>query len=92
MVGILGRYDHGRFNLLRLLRCASCRLLLPGVTRADIISRSERTHLPLNLSQMSSDTEDSDGLGTFALCKEITSFAKHRNNKTSKDRGREEDH
>ena len=52
--------------------------------------RSERTPLPLNLSQMSSDTEDSGGLGMSAECKEITSLGKHTDN-TSKDR-REEDH
>ena len=34
------------------------------------ISRSQRTYLPLNLSQMSSNTEDSCGLGTFVVCKE----------------------
>ena len=68
------------------LRCAACGLL--GVTRRTyyIISRSQRTPLPLNLSQMSPDTE-----GMFAVWKEVISFGKHRN-KTSTDRGREEDH
>ena len=81
-----------RYNLLRLLRCAAGGLLevLPGHTDY-IISRSERTPLPLNLSQMSSNTEDSGYLGTFAVCKEITSLGKHTN-KTSKDSRREEDH
>ena len=63
--------------------------MLPGRTDYQI-SRSERTHLPLNLSQMSSDTEDSDGLGMSGACKEITSLGKHAN-KTSKDSRREED-
>ena len=34
------------------------------------ISRSERTPSPLNLSQMSSDTEDLDGLDMFAACRD----------------------
>ena len=60
------------------------------VTRVDRLQniQSERTPLPLNLSQMSSDT---GGLGMFAIFKEITLLGKHTN-KTSKDSGREEDH
>ena len=78
MVQRLGCYDHKRYNLLRFLRCTVCELLewLPGWTDYKI-SRSERTPLHLNLSQMSSDTKDSGGLGMFALCKEITSLGKH---------------
>ena len=47
---------------LEVLKCAACGLLevLPGWTDYKI-SRSERTPLPLNLSQMSSGTKDSDG-------------------------------
>ena len=75
--------------LLRFLRCAACALLevLPGRTYYKI-SRTERTHLPLNLSQMS---EDSGSLGIFAVCQEITLLGKHTN-KTSKESGREDDH
>ena len=51
MVRRLGRYNHRKYNLLRFLRCAACRLLevLPGLTDYKI-SKSERTPLPLNLS------------------------------------------
>ena len=45
--------------------------MLPGRTDYKI-SRSERSPLPVNLSQMSSDT---GCLGMFAVCKEITSIA-----------------
>ena len=92
MVRRLRHYDHRRHNLLRFLRCAVCGLLevLPGQTDYTI-SRSERTPLPLNLSQTSSDTQDSGGLDVFAVCKEITSLDKHTD-KTTKDSGREEDH
>ena len=88
----VGRYDHRRNNLLRYMRCADLGLLevLPGRTD-NKISRPERTPLPLNLSQMSSDTEDSGGLGIFVACKEITSLDKHTY-KTPNDSGREEDH
>ena len=64
--------------------------MLPGRTDYTIV-RSERTSLPLNLSQMSSDTEDAGGLGVFAVCKEVSSLGKHTNN-TSKDSGREDEH
>ena len=45
--------------------------MLPGRTDY-IISRSQMTTLPLNISQMSSDTENSGGFGTFAASKEIS--------------------
>ena len=91
VITIYGGFDaHGRYNLLRFFRCAACGLLevLPGRTDYTI-SRSEGTLLPMNLSQTSSDTDG--GLGTFAVCKDVTSLGKHTN-KTSKDHGREEDH
>ena len=89
MVQRLGHYDHRRHNLLRCLRCAACGLLEVLPWRTDYtISRSGRTPLPLNLSQMSSDTQDSDGLDMFAVCKEMTSLDKHTD-KTTKDSGRE---
>ena len=43
------------------------------------IPRSERTAPSMNPSQMSSETEDSSGLGIFALCQEITSIGRHIN-------------
>ena len=55
------------------------------------ISRSERTPLSLNPSQISPDTQDSGGLGMFVICKKLTSLDMHTI-KTSKDSGREEDH
>ena len=64
--------------------------VLPGQTDYKI-SRSERTPLPLNLSQVSSNTEYTGGLGMFAICKDITLIGKHTN-KTSKDHGKEEGH
>ena len=75
-----------------VFRCAACGLLemLPGRTDYTI-QRSERTRLPLNLSHISSDTEDSGDLGMFAVCKEITSLGKHKK-KTSTKSGREEAH
>ena len=73
MVRWPGRYDHRIHNLLRFLRCTACGILemLPGRTDYKI-SRSEKRTLPLSISHMSSDTEDSDGLGIFVVCKEIT--------------------
>ena len=47
--------------------------MLPGQTDYKI-SRSERISSPMNPSQMSSDTEESGGLGTFAVCQEMTTF------------------
>ena len=75
-----------------VLRCAACGLLemLPGLTDYKI-QKSERTPLPLNISQISSHTEDSGGLGVVVVCKEITSLGKHKN-KTSAKSGTEEDH
>ena len=62
---------------------------LPGETDYKII-RSKRTPLPLKLSQMSPETEDSGGLGMFVICQEITSLVK-LTNKISND-SRREDH
>ena len=72
------------------MRCLRLLEVLPRRTDYTI-SRSDRTPLSMNLSHMSSDTEDSGGLGMFGICKELTSLAKHTN-MTSKDRKREEDH
>ena len=58
------------------LRCAAFRLLefLPGRKDCKIL-KSETTHLALNLSHISSEAEDSGGLGIFAVHIEITSLA-----------------
>ena len=65
---------------MRCLRATRC------VTRADRLRniKIREDTLPLNLSP---DSEDSDGLGMFAVCKEIISLSKHTH-MTSKDLGR----
>ena len=88
MVRRFERCDHSRHKPLRFLRCIACGLLdmLPG--RADYkTSRSEKIPLPLNRSHNIQDTEDSDGLCTFVVCKEITSLGEHTN-ETTTDSGR----
>ena len=68
-----------------------CLQTIRGVTSADRLQNIKIREDTLNLSQMSPDTEDSGGLGMFAVYKEITSLVKYTN-KISKDNRREEHH